>query len=275
MVSDHSEQLDTDPTNPRSVPGPFGSRSEILFPDYREPGWLTAPSDGEYRQVTVPRVLDVDLPIMLFSPAGLDDGEPAPLIVAQDGPDLAERGRLTQWAAATSRPTRLALLEPPNGYRNRWYAAAPDYADHVAKDVIPALRELCNVSSTIGLGASLGAVATMMVHRRHKKSLDAMALQSGSFFRPRIDKQESGWPEFRQVTAAVSEWTKHKGHRPIPTLITVGGVEENRSNNEKMAKALRRQGYPVTLQIVPDAHNVIAWRDSWHPGLDQLIAPLK
>ena len=58
---------------------------------------------------------------------------------------------------------------------------------------------------------------------------------------------------------------------PVPTVITCGAVEENLANNREMAAALRRQGYPVDLVEVPDAHNWTGWRDALDPHLTTLL----
>ena len=42
----------SDPGNPRRVPNPFGDKSEIRFPDYREPNWLLTAPAGSLRTVT-------------------------------------------------------------------------------------------------------------------------------------------------------------------------------------------------------------------------------
>ena len=52
--------------------------------------------------------------------------------------------------------------------------------------------------------------------------------------------------------------------------MTCGMGEENLANNRDMADTLREQGYPVRLVEVPDAHNLVAWRDAWHPDLAEL-----
>ncbi len=264
----------TDPTNPRTVPGPFGDKSEILFPDYQPPAWLGIEAHGSTVQITDPAgPLAVPVPIQLFSPDGLADDAVAPLLIAHDGSDMADRGRLLCWASAQDLPIRVALLDPPNGYRNPWYAADPDYADHIGAAVIPALKERVATSATAGLGASLGAVAMMTIHRRHPDSLDALALQSGSFFTRELDQQESSWPQFAQVCAAVAAMTDALPVqvRGVPVLMTVGAIEENRANNEQLAGALTFQGYHVDAKIVPDAHTMIGWRDAWSPGLDELM----
>lgn len=264
----------TDPTNPRRVPGPFGAKSEIRFPDYREPAWLGTPVNGSTEPVPdPPSDLEVPVPIHLFSPHGLATDVAAPLLIAHDGSDMADRGDLLSWASAQPQPLRVALLDPPPGFRDSWYGAQPEYSDHLGAAVIPALRELVNTSATIGLGASLGAVSMLTIHRRHPDALDALALQSGSFFTGELDSQESHWPHFRQVVTAVSAMAGALPgeSRTVPVLMTVGAIEENRANNEQMAGALAFQGYPVDARIVPDAHTMIGWRDAWSPGLPRLL----
>ncbi|WP_353647871.1 hypothetical protein ABLG96_13380 [Nakamurella sp. A5-74] len=291
------DEYRTDPTHPRTVPGPFGDKSEIAFGDYAAPAWLgTPPLD---REVVLPaatairssnnnrsaghsasddrdtdRDTDEVVPVRLITPADLADDVDAPLLLVHDGSDMLERGSLARWAAAQPQPLRLALLDPALGRRNDWYAANDDYADHLASVVIPMLREQVAVSTVIGLGASLGALSMVHLHRRHPHAVDALALQSGSFFTAELDPQEEHWPLFRRVCTAVAAIMAALPVqvRPIPVLMTVGAIEENRSNNEKMAGALAFQGYPVDPRIVPDAHTMIGWRDAWSPGLDQLLA---
>jgi len=266
------DQIGTDPGNPRMVPGPFGAKSEIRFPDYVEPSWMATPIAGELVQLTVPSPLETMVPVVVFTPHVLADADPAPLVIAHDGTDFVDRGSLLRLACTTARPARIALLDPPVGLRNRWYAANPDYATHVAGDVLPTIDERVPVTSVIGLGASLGAVAMMAVHQL--RPFDAMLLQSGSFFRPRLDGQESGWPEFGQVCAAVDRWSDDAGS-PTPVHIQVGTVEENRANNERFASKLSAQGFPVQVELFRDGHNVIGWRDAWSPALDSLTEAVR
>jgi enterochelin esterase-like enzyme len=277
MRSGSRTTTDVDPTNPLQVPGPYGARSEIRFPGYETPTWLGVPELGTTVTVADPAgALPTPVAVRLFSPAGLAATTPAPLLLAHDGTDLAERGRLLQWACAQERPVRVALLDPPPGSRKTWYAADPTYADHIGATLLPHLRSLVPTTSVLGLGTSLGALITLVIHRRHPDVLDAMVLQSGSFFRRELDGQESQWAEFAQVCTAVERMSEASAHdvRPIPTLLTVGAVEENRANNERMAGALAFQRYPLEARLVPDAHTVIGWRDAWSPGMDALLAQL-
>ena len=274
----------TDPGNPRRVPNPFGEKSEIRFPDYREPAWLMTPMAGPVRTVqTSAGRLAEQVPVQLWSPAGLSGDRAAPLLLAHDGSDMAQRGSLLSWASAmsSSSPVRVALLDPAAGLRNEWYAADPDYADHLAEVVLPALTARVLTGPVIGLGASLGAVSMLTLQRRHPGSISALALQSGSFFTPTLDAQESSFAQFEQICAAVRrmssgpDLTTVTAPRPVPVLMTCGAIEENLANNKLMASTLRRQGHPVTMRVVPDAHTMIGWRDAWSPELDDLIGALR
>ena len=259
-----------------------GARSsgdaELRFPDYRPPAWLDTPDTGTVRALATPAGrLAEPVPTKLWTPAGLSPSTTAPLLLVHDGTDLAERGQLLRWASALTQPIRVALLDAAPGRRDEWYAADRDYADHLAEVLLPAVSKRVLTGPVIGLGASLGAVALLALQRQHPASVSALALQSGSFFTPQLDAQESGYRFFEPVTAFVRRVVagpdlSNAAPRPAPILMTCGAVEENLANNRAMAQALRRQGHPVDLRIVPDAHTVIGWRDAWSPGLDELIA---
>ena len=273
----------TDPTNPRRVPNPFGDKSEIRFPDYREPRWLLTPPAGPVRAVPTPAGrLTAQVPVHLWSPPGLSADTAAPLLLVNDGTDMADRGSLLSWATEIGRdlPLRVALLDPPSGLRDEWYSANSDYSDHLAEIVLPALTARVLTGPVIGMGASLGALAMLALQRRHPGSISALALQSGSFFTRELDGQEGGFGHFDQICSAVRFICAGPDHaaagapRQVPVLITCGTIEENRFNNEAMARALRAQHHPVTMRIVPDAHTMIGWRDAWFPALDDLIRPL-
>ena len=273
-----------DPGNPRRVPNPFGDKSEIRFPDYREPAWLLTSVHGVTRRIPTPAGrLAESVPVQLWCPAGLPADSAAPLLVVNDGSDMADRGSLLAWASAMSvtRPIRVALLDPVLDRRTEWYAADPDYADHVADVVLPAVTSRVLTGPVIGLGASLGALSMLTVQRRHPGSIAALALQSGSFFTAQLDAQESGFSAFDQICAAVRmiaagpDLTAPGAPRPVPVLMTCGAIEENHANNVAMAAALARQRHPVTLRIVPDTHTMLGWRDAWFPELDDLITALR
>ena len=259
---DGRDEIVTDPGNPRLAAGAFGPKSVLEFPEYASPAWLTAPAGAG-----VLRGLECGT---VWSPAGASDDEPLPLLVVHDGPEYDTLASVTRYVAAGVTGgwlprLRAALLGP--GDRNRWYSASARYANALARLVIPA------TTVTIGMGTSLGALAMLHAHCRHPGTFDALFLQSGSFFCPRFDSQERGFPYYRRIIQFVAG--VHAGRllpaRAIPVVLTCGAIEENVANNRLMTQALRVRGYPAALHEVPDMHNYTAWRDAFDPHLTRLL----
>jgi len=262
----------TDPANPLRAAGAFGDKSVIEFPSYVAPRWLLWPTaDGD----TVPfevasDALGATVYGAVWTPAGLD--EPAPLLIAHDGPEYAALGGLLRYVTALigagELPAlRVALIAP--GERNRWYGANPAYARALATEVIPALPV---ATVRIGVGASLGALAMLHAHRSFPDRFDGLFLQSGSFFTPALDPQERRFERFEPVTRFVAEVASAVADAaPVPTAMTCGSLEENLANNRSMADTLRGLGYSATLSEVADVHNFTAWRDALDPSLTRLL----
>ena len=91
-----------DPENPLRAPGAFGEKSVLLLEGYEPPPWLGEPqAEGGLRELTAPgRGLGRDVAVALWSPADAEDGDPLPLLVANDGPEYAELAGLTDYCAA-------------------------------------------------------------------------------------------------------------------------------------------------------------------------------
>ncbi|HET7519228.1 MAG TPA: esterase, partial [Actinomycetes bacterium] len=88
--------------------------------------------------------------------------------------------------------------------------------------------------------------------------------------------QESSFPPYPRITrfvAGVRRW-RPGGGTPVPTVLTCGVVEENLANNRVMAAALAAQGHPARLVLGRDAHNWVAWRDTFDPWLVGLLQEL-
>ena len=248
-----------DPQNPHRAPGAFGEKSVVEFPGYRAPAWLAAPDPG-------PAVPVADH-ARLWSPPDTDPRRPLPLLVAHDGSEyeqLSQLTRLIAHAIATNRipPCRVALLDAPD--RDEDYSASARYARTLAAT----LPQLAPATAHAGLGASLGALALLHARWLHPGAFGALMLQSGSFFRQRWDRQESGFPRFRRISRFVGTvLNASRAATPIPITLTCGAPEENLANNRAVAAALRRQGHDATLHVNRDAHNYVGWRDTLDPHL--------
>jgi enterochelin esterase-like enzyme len=272
-----------DPANPLRAPGPFGDKSVVQWPEYRTPQWLDR--DGRDRGTTrrislSSRALAATFNVVVWTSPGASRSAPLPLLVAHDGPEYDAYSCLTRFLALAVDegrlpPLRAALLPPVD--RNHTYSASGVYAYALANEILPALASVAPTppgqNGTIGMGASLGALAMMHAHRSYPDSFGALFLQSGSFFVPRLDPQESRFPRWDRVTRFVERLIDDsRPVRQIPIAMTCGAAEENLANNRLMAKALRAHGYHCSLHEHRDAHNWISWRDSFDPPLVDLAA---
>ena len=272
-----------DPTNPLRAPGPFGDKSVVEWPEYEPPAWSR--DDRADRGLIVESLIECQtlrrpLRALLWSSVGTDPSEPLPLLVAHDGPEYAQFSELVGFLDHKSHngelpPLRAALIAPVE--RNHMYSASAQYARALAHDILPWLNSRAPTPSgrnmRVGMGASLGALAMLHVHRTYAASFGALYLQSGSFFRQRFDKQESGFVRFRRINRFVgtllsaTEWA-----HTIPITMTCGTAEENLANNQAVRDALTAQGYDVAFVANRDAHNWVAWRDTFDPHLVGLLA---
>jgi enterochelin esterase-like enzyme len=285
LYADGRTELVRDPANPLSSPGPFGDKSVIEFPSYRPPAW-TAPAEVPEGKVTD---LEIEVPSLddrqltrIWSAPGTTPDERLPLLVAHDGIEYAQFAGLLALLDRRSHagvlpPMRAALLHPMR--RGEHYSASPAYAEALAREILPSLATLAPSPPgrrwRAGMGASLGALAMLHVHRLYPHSFGGLFLQSGSFFHHRYDPHNLPFEEFLRIRRfmdrvhAERDW----GH-PVPVVITCGTVEENLANNRATGLVLSRQGYPVRYVPSRDGHNWTAWRDLFDPHLAGFLKEL-
>jgi enterochelin esterase family protein len=252
-----------DPANPQTASGPWGDKSVWEEPGYEPPAWLAAAPLGKATPVTIPsRILKTDVPALVW--AHPEATESSPMLVAHDGPEYAEHSSLLTLLGRLP-PLRATLLGPVE--RNETYSASARYSRALADEILPALP---SAPVRIGLGASLGALALFHAHRRYPDSFDALFLQSGSFFR-RADSYERTFPRYERIARFVGGIHRNRPERAIPVVLGCGTVETNLPANRALEESLRQRGYDVRLHEFRDGHNWIAWRDSFHPQLLQLL----
>jgi enterochelin esterase family protein len=265
-----------DPANPRRAPGPFGDKSVIEWPEYRPPEWLDSIADAgpiEHLEIRCRRLV-ARVQVLLYSTPD-PPGAAAPLVVVHDGPEYAEYAALTRFLDAMSweeqiPPLRAALVQPVD--RDETYSASALYAAALVRELLPEITARAPHGPVVGMGASLGALAMLHAHVRHPGAFDGLLLQSGSFFRQRFDRYESGFAHYRRITRFVGTVLRGVAvERPIPVALTVGTGEENRANNEALAEALIYHGYPAWISRVRDGHTWTCWRDAFHPHLPALL----
>ena len=273
-----------DPDNPLRAQGPFGEKSVVEFPGYRPPAWLAGGARPPPRTtgLAVPsRVLGARVPVELWrSPGRHRRGQALPMLVVHDGPEYAQYAALLDFLAAATGdgrlpPLRAALLAPVD--RNEHYSASPAWSRALVSEVLPALQALAPTPPgrrwLVGMGASLGALATLAAARTAPASFGGLFLQSASFFRPVEDGHERDFPRFQRITRFVDDLAAGGAGSAEPEVatLTCGTVEENLHGNRVVRDALAAAGWQVSLAEHRDAHNWVCWRDTFDPWLLTLL----
>jgi len=277
LLDVHGE-LRPDPGNPRVVPGPFADHSWLPLPAYREPGWLgLAQVPGERASLTLSRTAVGRLDAEIWSPVEAAADESLPLLVSHDGPEMDAYGGLTAYVGAMIGAGRLprmrvALVGPGN--RNKRYAANPAYARALTTRLVPALMEAVPTHGRpVLMGQSLGALAALHAAWTSPTTFAGLFLQSGSYFTPELDAQESGfhfWPQVTGFVATLHAATQAAPEAP-PTTLVCGSGEENYADNLAMRDQLARVGVETAWGEVRDGHTFTCWRDTLDPYLTDLL----
>lgn len=273
-----------DPANPLRASGAFGEKSVLEFPGYHRPNWLNRhpPADSVIETSLESSQLGGRIRVRLWRPGGWNEPTPLPLLVVHDGPEYEEHASLlVMLEHMTERselpPLQAALLAPLD--RSEDYSASESYSHALADELLPQLERIAPTPPgnrmRVGMGASLGALAMLHVHRLHPGAFEGLFLQSGSFFLERLDAQESWLGRFGEITRFMNDVnTQQAWAHPTKVEMTCGSVEENLANNRTAQLALSAQGYEVALHEHPDAHNFVSWRDTFDPFLVDFLGDL-
>jgi len=266
-----------DAANPVSVVTAFGDRSVLELPGYAPPWWLSAPNvEGTMETLSLAGETAEEVPVTVWSPADLDDDEPAPLMLVHDGAEYDQLARITTYCGALVAggqlpPHRVALAHPV--IRDAWYSGSPQYLRTIAEAGLDRMGERYAVRGpVVVVGASLGGLTALLLGLHAAPRVGGVYAQSGSFFQVRHDDSESGYRYFGRISRLVQTVLdmRHAEH-PLVVGMSCGALEENVANNRDMAAALRRAGHDVTLREVADLHNYAAWRDALDPGLTDVL----
>jgi enterochelin esterase family protein len=271
--ADGGLSLILDPRAPTAT-GPFGPKSVFAVPSYTPPDWLDADAPAgtvEPLELESER-LGATVTGLCWHPEGTSRQDELPLLVAHDGPELAEHSCLLRYLAAAvaageAPPHRAALLAPVA--RTEHYGASGRYSAALVEELLPALGP---AGPVVGAGASLGALSLLHAYHAFPDAFAGLYLQSGSFFQASTDPWETDFSRFGPISRFVGRVLAGRDQAPpIPVTITCGTAEENLANNRALRNALARQDYEVELVLVRDGHTWVGWRDAFAPSLGRLL----
>ena len=237
--------------NPLRVGGAFGDHSWISL-GYQPPAWLDIePVTGD-RQPLMVSTPAGEVHAEIWSPAGIRPTDELPLLLAHDGPEMDSLGELTRFVGAmigSGRlpPMRVGLLAP--GARDERYAANPVYSEALCRLVVPAVLEAApSYKPPVLMGQSLGALAALHAEWSYPGTFGGLLLQSGSFFTPELDAQESGYSHWGAVTGFVGEVLRAReaptSSRPFDKLRGREGPFDRLRGREGPFDRLRGRGAP-------------------------------
>jgi enterochelin esterase family protein len=169
--------------------------------------------------------------------------------------------------------------------RMRDMAFSTNFADFIAKELIPELRKRYAITAdpqqTVLGGFSGGGLAAAWVAMRHPQVVGNVLSQSGGFWlfegatmetMPDLTFIETGWLTRQYATAP---------RLPLRFYLEVGTLEQSVTGNlvlenRRMRDTLTARGYPVTYSEYNGGHDALCWRGSIADGLIALLgAPQK
>jgi enterochelin esterase-like enzyme len=226
--------------------------------------------------------------LSVYTPPGYKtDGSPYALLVVFDEGSYLDAPVptpviLDNLIAASKIPATVAVLiaNPSQESRNKELPPNPDFADFLAKELVPWIHAHYNVTSdprlTVVGGASYGGIAATFAGLRHPEVFGNVLSQSGSFWWAPDHTFDSG-------TATETGWLA-KEFIKSPKLalkfyIEAGSFEFDSGGNggnilepsRHMRDVLLARGYEVHYQQFVGGHDFLSWRGTFADGLLALI----
>jgi enterochelin esterase-like enzyme len=186
--------------------------------------------------------------------------------------------------AASKIPPTVAVLiaNPTQGTRNKELPPNPEFANFLAKELIPWIHAHYNVTDdpakTVVAGSSLGGLAAAYAGYKHPEVFANVLCQSGSFWWapdhsgaiPDGVITETGWmaKQFIASSKLPLKFYIDAGSFEFDSNGTGGGILETSRN---IRDVLLAKGYEVHYQQFVGGHDYLSWRGTFADGLMDLI----
>lgn len=233
-------------------------------------------------------ILKMDRALNVYTPSGYRvGGPPTSLLVLFDGDaylDMAAPVTFDNLIAASKiPPTTVVFVATGGAWRLQDLVANDPFADFVAKELVPWVRQNYSVtrdpSRTAVGGYSAGGLAAAYVGRRHSAVFGNVLSQSGAFWwEPKMgvtgDPELDAIPEANGIARLYAETSKlplkfylDAGTFEIGNVGSFGILEANRH----LRDVLRAKGYSVAFQQFIGGHDGLSWRGTVADGLIALL----
>ena len=271
----------TDPLNPKTYPG-MPPASLVELPGAPPQPWIKRSPDVPAGKIEEKRlksaILGNERRAWVYTPPGYQaTGEPYGLMVIFDGfaytllvptpvilDNLLAKGLIPPIVA-------VVVDNPTPTSRNVEMACNPRFADFLASEVVPWVRENYHVTKdagkTIVAGSSFGGLAATFAAFRHPEIFGNVISQSGSFWWKPEGDAEHEWLT-RQFVAAP--------RLPVRFYLDIGSMESGATPddgpdmvvvNRHMRDVLRAKGYFVHYSEFSGGHEYLNWRGTFSDAL--------
>lgn len=281
VVRQGHEEWILDPRNPNIAMDPFGGNSVVHCEGYETPEWtrkIPGVPTGRIQDLPlISRVFGDQRTVRVYLPASFRSYRRYRLLVVHDGNDYLNYSNLSVVldnliARAEIPPMIVALSNPHN--RLVEYANDPRHAEHIVREVLPALERsypvIVEPSGRCLMGASFGGVATLSTAWRYPKVFDSLLLQSGSFAFADIGEHNRS-PVFDPVVEFMNQFRTAPGQPAQRVFISCGVYESLIYENRSLVPFLQSQGIEVKYSEARDGHNWENWRDRLQDGFTWLF----
>ena len=281
-----------DPLNARHLPEDPGTPKDRWTSLLELPGALSQPwyamRPGVPRlTVTKHRfkseILNNERDILVYTPPGYERTKlPYPALYLFDGEDSDGLVFASQTIENLINDGKIPpiivvrIANPSQAARDHELSCLPDFADFLARELVPYIRRNYNVSpdpaKTGVSGYSLGGLAAAYAGLKHPEIFGLVLAQSGSFwFEPTgADTAEPNWlaGEFIRAPRLALRFYIEAGVFEVDLQGRGGNILET---SRDLRNVLLAKGYRVDYREFPGDHDYINWRATLADGLISLL----
>lgn len=277
------EALVVDPRNPARAGDPFGENSVARTLGYERPAWSLprgAPAGRIERTEVASAAFGERRDVGVYLPAGYDPGRAYPLVVVHDGGDFVAFADLPVVLdnlidAGEIPPVIAALIQTRD--RLGEYAGSREHAAFLTRELLPQLGARWRIAEApaerVLLGASLGAVASLITAFRCPGVFGGLVLKSGSFILDERKLRRRPHPVFHRIARVMRALRRAPPLPPTRAFVSTGELEGLADENRALASFLRERGVDVLFKSAWDGHHWHNWRDQLRDGLRWVLRP--